>query len=209
VPQKDKDNHLAGGKRKAEEGPKIEKEAEDVKPKPNKRSRKRLLEVPRDAEGKVIYPVRLGAISLISLGQVVHDRESFHTDRYILPVGFKTTRIYSSYKDPSQKIEYTSEIRDGGLAPEYVYDILSFCSRKPLFDVVCNSVTAEDDPENPVVASTSTAAWQTVLQKVKKVATKFANISGPDYFGLSNPTIKKVGFFRIHDSIMLLTYLCN
>lgn len=38
----------------------------------------------------------------------------YYNDRYIWPVGFKSTRLYNSYIDVDARVEYTSEILDGG-----------------------------------------------------------------------------------------------
>jgi hypothetical protein len=52
--------------------------------------------------------------------QVVSDRPDYHTEDLIFPVGFCSTRVYGSLKDPEKKCVYTCKIVDGGTAPRYV-----------------------------------------------------------------------------------------
>lgn len=79
--------------------------------------------------------------------------------------------------EPSKHIEYTSEILSGG-------------PRGPLF-----SVTASDDPDNPIQGSTATACWSTILNKVRKERTRQGlgktgtAVSGPEFFGYAMPEI--------------------
>ena len=68
----------------------------------------------------------------------------YYNDRYIWPVGFRSTRSYNSYINVDDRVEYVSEILDGGDAG-------------PIF-----RVTAKDDPENPAVSSAASSAWQAV-----------------------------------------------
>lgn len=60
----------------------------------------------------------------------------------------------------------------------------------PLF-----SVTANDDPDNPVQGSTATACWSTILNKVRKERNRLGlgktgtAVSGPEFFGYAMPEI--------------------
>ncbi|RKP22772.1 hypothetical protein SYNPS1DRAFT_25358, partial [Syncephalis pseudoplumigaleata] len=51
--------------------------------------------IPRDADGRPILPVQVGILTVINLGTVVHDREAFHNERYIWPVGYTVQRPYA------------------------------------------------------------------------------------------------------------------
>lgn len=54
--------------------------------------------VPRDlATGLPLLPLTVGIMTVISLGQIC-DREHFHTERYIFPVGYEVTRYVSFYQ---------------------------------------------------------------------------------------------------------------
>ncbi|OMJ11377.1 Transforming growth factor beta regulator 1 [Smittium culicis] len=59
----------------------------------------------------------------------------------------------------------------------------------PLFHI-----EAEDIPNNPVIATTATGAWTTVVKQVNKINNRIHSnsASGPDYYGFSHPTIAKM-----------------
>jgi hypothetical protein len=58
--------------------------------------------------------------------QVVSDRPDYHSEDLIFPVGFCSTRVYGSLKDPERKCVYTCKIVDGGTAPRYVANVLVY-----------------------------------------------------------------------------------
>lgn len=43
---------------------------------------------------------------------------SFHDEGAIYPVGFCSTRVFSSMKNPEQQCLYTCQIKDGGPGPQ-------------------------------------------------------------------------------------------
>jgi hypothetical protein len=51
------------------------------------------------------------------IGEIVWDREAYHTNRYIFPVGFMSKKQYLSAVDVTRRTTYTSEILDGGDTP--------------------------------------------------------------------------------------------
>ncbi|CAG8667495.1 7682_t:CDS:2 [Acaulospora colombiana] len=55
-------------------------------------------------------------------------------------------------------------------------------------------VQADDAPDQPIVASSATGAWTPVIKQANSIRNrKHSNAaSGPDYFGLSQPTIRKM-----------------
>lgn len=123
-------------------------------------------------DGYPTLPLALGVLTVVSLGTVVWDREGFHTEKYIWPVGYKTRRTYFSMIDASSSTVYTSEILDDG--------------DSPLF-----RVTAEDNPDDPITASSSTACWSRVMKEAHAVRNQphSASASGPEFFGLSYPLV--------------------
>jgi hypothetical protein len=141
---------------------------------------KKYYDIPRNPEGELILPFQLGIITLENLGTVVWDRPSFHNDRYIYPIGFSTTREFSSMYTPDKMVRYKSEIIDGGDGPRF-------------------QVTPADG-NKPIVASTATGAWTTIIKGcVSNLAVNLTrnrehsnSASGPDYFGLSHGTIMKL-----------------
>ncbi|KAJ2365964.1 hypothetical protein H4S01_002965 [Coemansia sp. RSA 2610] len=131
--------------------------------------------VPRDQDGNYEMPVQVGILVVLNLGKVVWDRDAFHNERYIWPVGYTVQREYYSMIDPRQDVIYTcwvSESKD-----------------TPLFHI-----EAEDAPDAPIVAPTATGAWTAVLRKVNQIRHRehSNSASGPDYFGFSHPTIAKM-----------------
>ncbi|KAF0972937.1 hypothetical protein FDP41_008789 [Naegleria fowleri] len=143
------------------------------------RRAKRVVEVQRDRYGNIIFPIPLGALTVLSLGKVVYDRPTFHTDKYIWPVGYKSTRYYTSVKDTNKRCLYTCEIKDGGDAPIFV-------------------LTSDDNPNEVIEAPSATAAWTAIVKQINKIKSEesgkrvFTNVSGPEYFGLAHPTIMKL-----------------
>ena len=75
-----------------------------------------------DASSRPLLPLQLGQVVTIhSLGQVRSGTgaESFHSDKYIWPIGYRAVRQFWSLisNEPDKKCEYTCEILDGGGKP--------------------------------------------------------------------------------------------
>ncbi|KAF9190902.1 hypothetical protein BGZ49_003591 [Haplosporangium sp. Z 27] len=129
----------------------------------------------RDEAGNIKLPVTVGIITILSIGHVVHDREAFHNDRYIWPVGYKMSRSYNSMIDPNSQTTYTCSVIDDGEAPKFQID-------------------AEDQPGKPIIAGTATGAWTHVVKAANAIRKRdhSNSASGPDYYGFSNATIAKM-----------------
>lgn len=133
---------------------------------------KKIQPVVTGEDGQPVYPIKLGLLSLENLGVIVYDRDSFHNERYIYPVGYKITRDYWSTRDPESVVTFTCEIRDGGIGPSFI-------------------VTPSDFPQDQVVSSSPTGAWAQIF----KLACELRNAeppkatAGPEYFGFTQPTI--------------------
>lgn len=56
--------------------------------------------------------------SFLSALQIITDRMLFHDECAIYPVGFCSTRIFASMKNPEQQCLYTCQIKDGGTGPQ-------------------------------------------------------------------------------------------
>lgn len=139
-----------------------------------KQQAKPAVDVPRDANGNIVFPITLKCLSVLSLGQIVTKRKKYHGKHYIYPVGFKSTRWYPSMKEFSTKTLYVSEILDNG--------------EEPIFRVTCEGTA-------PIEANTPSGAWAEVGKRVNDVKEKltgkrmFTQLSGPEMFGLSHPSI--------------------
>ncbi|CAG8577846.1 2237_t:CDS:2, partial [Paraglomus occultum] len=102
---------------------------------------------------------------------IVWDREAYHTNRYIFPVGFMSKKQYLSAVDVTKRTTYTSEILDGGDTP---------------------IVTAADQPGRKFSASSSSGVWKKILDEIncQGVPSK-THASGPEMLGLSHLGITK------------------
>jgi chromodomain-helicase-DNA-binding protein 7 len=124
-----------------------------------------------DAAGSPVLPLRFAHNAyLIDLGHIVTDRTGFHTKAYIYPAGFKSSRLYTSILDPTQKVRYTSEILDTGEA-------------KPIFRVTMDGV-----PEICFSGPSPSSPWSAIAGTVLG-RPQYNAYSGPDFFGLSFPVV--------------------
>lgn len=73
--------------------------------------------IPLDATGRPVFPIELGSLTIHSLGEVIFDRNDFHCEDAIYPVGYVSTRLYGSLKDPTVKCIYTCKISDSNGMP--------------------------------------------------------------------------------------------
>lgn len=134
--------------------------------------RGKVREIQRDADNKPVLPLRAGVFSVISLGRVIYNNNEYHSERYIYPVGYTVERPYHSMIDKDKVVTYTCSIKEG--------------PARPIFHVV-----AEDCPKMAINSNTATGAWIPVVSAISqlKKKDKSSSTSGPDNFGLSNPTI--------------------
>jgi len=136
---------------------------------------RRAQHVDTDENGNPILPFRLGVMTLHSLGKVVYDRDTFHNERYIFPVGYTLTRRYFSMVKSDEYVNYRCVVKDGGKAPIF-------------------EVTPEDAVEKKTSASSPTGAWISIVKAVNEMRNKdhSNSASGPDYFGFTSSTIAKL-----------------
>lgn len=132
----------------------------------------RIVSVPTDAEGRTILPFSIGLHTIHSLGEVAWDRPAYHNKRYIMPIGFHSSRPYPSTVNSEANTTWHSRILDGGPSP--------------LFEV-----TAEDDPAHPFTGGTSTGVWSAIMKQAASIRSRepAGSASGPDFFGLGNATV--------------------
>ncbi|CAG2068888.1 unnamed protein product, partial [Timema podura] len=105
--------------------------------------------------------------------QVVSDRPDYHTEELIFPVGFCSSRMYGSLKDPEKKCVYTCKILDGGYSPSF-------------------EIVADNELEYPLVGESASDCHTLLLHKIN-LSLGFEVVStrgrGPEFFGFSHPTI--------------------
>jgi len=129
--------------------------------------------VEREKSGSPKMPLILGGGELIveNLGKII-SRPPYVTDKHIWPVGFTSSRYFSSMIHPDQRVKYTSQIVDVGDRPQFV-------------------VTAVDEPHNPIISYSPSGAWRAVLKRVMGTDDSKRNISvsGTLRFGLAHPVV--------------------
>jgi chromodomain-helicase-DNA-binding protein 7 len=125
-----------------------------------------------DLKRGVTFPVNITPSSqILELGKILPYRDGFHTERYIYPAGFKSSRLFASVKHPDDRIMWISEIADIG-------------KKKPLFKVY-----SLDQPNICFSGDTPSKPWVDILKAVSaaKKEKKANTISGPEAFLLANP----------------------
>lgn len=139
-------------------------------------ARKLVQPISLDSSGRPLFPIVLGGLTVYSLGEIITDRALFHDDTSIYPVGFCSTRVFASMKNPDQKCLYTCQIKDGGQGPQF-------------------EIAPEDDPQNAIMASSALTCHANLLKAVAarrgKPLTSVVP-SGADFFGFSHPTIQNL-----------------
>ncbi|KAI9012493.1 F/Y-rich N-terminus-domain-containing protein [Phycomyces nitens] len=135
---------------------------------------RRVQPIERDETGHPKLPQQIGVLTVLDLGKIVSDRDTFHNERYIFPVGYTVSRTYPSMSDPTSNTVITSTILDGGDGPRF-------------------HVVAADAPE-PIIANSATGAWTVVVRKSNEIRNRehSNSASGPDYYGFKHPTIAKM-----------------
>ena len=134
-----------------------------------------------DEDGSIIFPINISqTIRILSLGKIVNKR-LFCSSRYIYPDGFVSERLYTSLKNPNERVWYTNKIIDIG-------------EDSPRF-----RVELSDDPSIYFEANSPTNPWVSILKEIEKQRkilgiqkTKSLSISGPESYGLNNPTTIKL-----------------
>lgn len=151
------------------------KNGENPKPKRKKpgTAKKKVQSLHMNDSNVPMFPITLGTLTIYDLGEILPQKSGFHSERYIWPVGYCSTRLYPSMIDPDRRIQYFCYIKDGG--------------NEPLFEII-----AEDEPDKPVTASTATACHCFILKRLNKARGKETTNtgSGPEFFGFSHSTIQ-------------------
>ncbi|KAJ3992772.1 F/Y rich C-terminus-domain-containing protein [Lentinula boryana] len=128
--------------------------------------------IPRDKYGQPMLPLNVGIMTVVRLGNVCF-RDHFHSERYIFPVGYTVTRRYLSTLDPNAEVVYHCTILDGGDGPKF-------------------QIVPSDEPDKPIIASTATGAWSSIVRKANEIRKRqhSNSVSGPDFYGLGQNTIR-------------------
>ncbi|KAK9870322.1 hypothetical protein WA026_006408 [Henosepilachna vigintioctopunctata] len=139
---------------------------------PLKGKKKMVPPIPLDNTGKPVFPIELGRLTIHSLGEVVHNRPQFHNEDVIYTVGYVSTRIYGSLKDPTIKCIYTCKISDSNDLPR--------------FEI------ASDDNPIPITGDTPDICHSLLLQRINDVLSLNVVSTRPrgnEFFGLNHPVV--------------------
>lgn len=128
--------------------------------------------------GEPEFPIIINpSLKVISLGEVVYDRENYHTPRYIYCPGFVSERLYASIDNPREKAWYRSLILDGGEIPIF-------------------RVELKDKPEKYYWEGPKpTSPWSAAIKDIERKRSSLGfrshsvSVSGPESFGLAAPKI--------------------
>lgn len=126
-----------------------------------------------DSFGRAIYPINMGFLTIHDLGEICFDRSGYHTENWIYPIGFVSTRIFGHIKDPEQKCVYTCKITDGG---EF-----------PLFEII-----PEADMEYAIAGPSPDLCHAALLQTINQNSdARHIDVRplGEWFFGLGHPTV--------------------
>ncbi|KAI5745509.1 hypothetical protein M8J76_011586 [Diaphorina citri] len=113
-----------------------------------------------DSSGQPVFPIELGTFTVHSLGEI-SGTAGFNTSDIIFPIGYCSTRIYASTRNPKQECLYICLIKE--------------------FEI-----SADNEPHMPIVGTSPDECHFNLLQRlsISRVQPK-----GIDFFGLSHPTI--------------------
>ena len=120
----------------------------------------------------------VGGTTLLEMGKL--GDPPMNSSRYIFPIGYKSQRMHTSFRNPNTRVMYTQEIREP--------------LRSNNFETPSFVLTAADAPDEPIVSdSTPGRAWSMVLGRTESKKKEMGlppsglAISGPNFFGLTNP----------------------
>ena len=83
--------------------------------------------ITQNPDGTWTISARYGKVTVLSLGEIVPNDANYETDRYLFPVGFQSSRLYSSTTDPNnEQVEYISSIEKGDQGPSVCVSSLMY-----------------------------------------------------------------------------------
>ncbi|EDV29231.1 uncharacterized protein TRIADDRAFT_51312 [Trichoplax adhaerens] len=133
-----------------------------------------------DASGKPVIPIVINELRVHSLGKIVHDKDSYHSESFIYPVGYCSSRSYPSTTAPAENINYMSTISEGNTEPKFEISLADAA------DVIFQA----SSPDKCVAKLN-----KVILEEIQKFPDKeisFIPLSGPEFFGISIPVIQNL-----------------
>lgn len=135
------------------------------------------IQLQHDVCGQVIFPITLKDFEIHSLGEIIYDKPSYHTEDLIYPVGFCSTHVYGSVRNPEMKCIYTCKISDGGDFPRF-------------------EISSDGEDGACFVGTTPNECHSQLIAAINSVYDKPFLIDdlnrGADFFGLSHPTMHEL-----------------
>jgi hypothetical protein len=102
---------------------------------------------------------RVGTLIVHSMGEIEVNTDGFHSENYITPPGYVATRIFWSATSPKKRTAYVLKIERS--------------SKGPLFTILPG-----DNPSTQIVAATAAQAYNTLVERVRKVNADYFNTLG-------------------------------
>lgn len=143
------------------------------KTEPNHQNQQFVQTISINQNGRPIYPITMGNLSIHDLGAIIVDRPGYHTDNWIYSVGYTSTRIYGHIKEPHRKCLYTCKIID--------------CGDFPRFEIIPESM-----PEYAIAGPSASLCHAALLQTMNNNSDgrQLAVIpKGEYFFGLAHPAV--------------------
>lgn len=125
-----------------------------------------------DSNDCTSYPIDLGALKILSIGQIITERSNYHSENWIYPSGFVSTRSYNHIKNKDEKCLYTCRITENGDFPRF-------------------EIIPEPDPEFIIAAPTPDLCHAALIQTINENTGQNLELQaqGEWFFGLSHSTV--------------------
>lgn len=152
-----------------------------------------------DSNDGYAYPIDLGALKVLNIGQIIYDRPNYHSENWIYPSGFVSTRNYAHIKEKDEKSVYTCRITENGDFPRF-------------------EIIPESDSEFIIAGPTPDLCHAALIQTINENTGQNLELraQGEWFFGLAHSTvinllqnssdIKKCGKFKGFNGNALNTF---
>lgn len=125
-----------------------------------------------DQNGRPIFPIEMGPLSIYSIGEIVNSYSHYHDSKCIFPVGYCSTRLCSS-SSLEQPSLYTCKILDDGHSPKF-------------------EISPEDSPETIFSSHIITDAYSRFQNSLGSQPNDLTGMDAYEFFGLSQPTVQNL-----------------
>lgn len=128
-----------------------------------------------DSNDGTSYPIDLGALKILSIGQIITDRLNYHSENWIYPSGFVTTRSYNHINEKDEKCVYTCRITENGDFPRF-------------------EIIPDPDPEFVIAGPTPDLCHAALIQTINENTGQNLELQpqGEWFFGLAHSTVMSI-----------------